>query len=162
MKYFQLFAIALASSIAAPLLIYAAQDSGADNAALLQRRLQEESITLEQKHSRSLEDPAMTPAQRLELRQLNADQRTAQERLQQRQLQLRAAEQQAERAMPNRPSAPQPSLQTQILDRERQQQDLSFDEPLAKVEIYEVSRGVGCPEWAICSPTGFKWASRLG
>ena len=125
MKYFQLFAIALASSIAAPLLIYAAQDSGVDNAALLQRRLQEESITLEQKHSRSLEDPAMTPAQRLELRQLNADQRTAQERLQQ--LQLRAAEQQAERAMPNRPSAPQPSLQTQILDRERQQQDLSFD-----------------------------------
>ena len=127
MKYFQLFAIALASSIAAPLLIYAAQDSGVDNAALLQRRLQEESITLEQKHSRSLEDPAMTPAQRLELRQLNADQRTAQERLQQRQFQLRAAEQQAQRAMPSRPSAPQPSLQTQILDRERQQQDLSFD-----------------------------------
>ena len=127
MRYAPLFAIALASIITALLFAFAGQALGAEELALSQRRMQEESIVLEQKQARSAQEPTIAPTRQEQRRQLSADQRMAQERLQQRQLQLRTAAQQAERAIPNQPPAPEPSVQTQIFDRERQQQDLSFD-----------------------------------
>jgi hypothetical protein len=113
----QLILIAIVSSN----LCYAEPNQDALDAAQFQRRMQEEQTTLEQKQSQ--QDGATAIQQDAERKQLNADQRRALEQLQQRQLLLDAANPKSSATTHSQP-APQPN---QLLQIERQQQDLSFD-----------------------------------
>ena len=104
----------------------AEQNEDALDAAQMQRRMQEEQTMLEGKQASSPEVPTITPKQLQERRKLNTDQRRAQEQLQQRQLLLDAATNNTPR-IPSPVQANQAPAQNQLFERERQQQDLSFD-----------------------------------
>ena len=122
-----IFAVIAFVSSSLSFLSSAEPNQGALDAAQLQRRMQEEQITLERKQTTSPQAPTIAPKQLDERRKLNADQRRAREQLQQRQLLLNSA---TKNTPPNASSPAhtnQTPLQNQLFERERQQQDLSFD-----------------------------------
>ena len=111
------------------------------DAAQLQRRMQEEQITLEQKQVSPPQELASEQKRLDERDELSADQRRAQEQLQQRQRRLDAAT----KIAPRNPSSPSTQinpapLQNQLFDRERQQQDLSFDIQRQQLEFRQRAR----------------------
>lgn len=127
-------------SIGLPILSSAELNQDARDAAQLQRRMQEEQITLEQKQSSSPQQPAIEQKRLDERDELNADQRRAQEQLQQRQRRLNATT----KIAPRTPSSPtqinQMPSQNQLFERERQQQDLSFDIQRQQLEFRQRAR----------------------
>lgn len=135
-----LFAVTAIASIGFSIPSSAAPNQEALDAAQLQRRMQEEQITLERKQTSSPQQPAIEQKRLDERDELNADQRRAQELLQQRQRRLNAAT----KAAPRTPSSPNPINQTpsqsQLFERERQQQDLSFDIQRQQLEFRQRAR----------------------
>jgi hypothetical protein len=135
-----IFAIIAFVSSGLPILSSAELNQDARDAAQMQRRMQEEQITLEQKQSSSPQRPDIEQKHLDERDELNADQRRAQEQLQQRQRRLNAAT----KIAPRTPSSPnpvnQPPLQNQLFERERQQQDFSFDIQRHQLEFRQRAR----------------------
>lgn len=136
------YIFAIIGFVSSGLFVPSSAESNQDavDAAQLQRRMQEEQLNLEQKQTASPQDAAAEP--NLEERaKLNAGQRRAQEQLQQRQRLLEGATRNAPRT-PTSPSTqinPAP-LQNQLFDRERQQQDLSFDIQRQQLEFRQRAR----------------------
>ena len=110
------------------------------DAAQVQRRMQEEQLTLEQKQTTSPQEPAIEQKRLDERDELSADQRRAQEQLQQRQRQLDAATKIAPRSPSSLNQINQTPLQNQLFERERQQQDLSFDIQRQQLEFRQRAR----------------------
>lgn len=140
MRPLYIFATIAFVAISLPILSSAELNQDARDAAQMQRRMQEEQITLEQKQSSSPQQPGIEQKHLDERDELNADQRRAQEQLQQRQRRLNAAT----KAAPHTPSSPnpinQPPLQNQLFERERQQQDFSFDIQRQQLEFRQRAR----------------------
>jgi hypothetical protein len=108
-------------AIASSSISLAEPNQDALDAAQLQRRMQEEQVTLEQKQTQ--QQNAAGTEQSIERKRLNVDQHRTLEQLQQRQLLLNAASATSPKTAPREP-APQ---RDQLLKIERQQQDLTFD-----------------------------------
>jgi hypothetical protein len=141
MRPVYIFAIIAFVSSGLPVPSSAESNQDAVGAAQMQRRMQEEQLTLEQKQAASPQDVAAETKPLDERAKLNAEQRRAQEQLQQRQRLLDAATRNVART-PSSPSTqinPTP-LQNQLFDRERQQQDLSFDIQRQQLEFRQRAR----------------------
>jgi hypothetical protein len=124
------YIFAIIALVSSGLSVPSSAESNQDavDAAQMQRRMQEEQLTLEQKQAASPQESTTETKPLDERAKLNAEQRRAQEQLQQSQRLLDAATRNVPRtpASPSTQINPMP-LQNQLFDRERQQQDLSFD-----------------------------------
>ncbi len=93
----------------------------------LKREQQTESLELKQKQSEAEQDPKLSAEERAKLEALHARQREEQDALQARQILRRQQSQSIQSAQPVAPLPGQRELQSQQLNRERQQQELLFD-----------------------------------
>lgn len=137
------YIFAIIGFVSSGLFVPSSAESNQDavDATQTQRFMQQEQLNLEQKQTASPQDVANKPKRLEERAKLNADQRRAQEQLQQRQRLLEGATRNAPRT-PSSPSTqinPAP-LQNQLFDRERQQQDLSFDIQRQQLEFRQRAR----------------------